>query len=296
MKSEGYDLSFLYTGIPLHFGKAGWALIPEHWLYLTLPKSLDSVTEGFSIGSFDLERDLQGVRSVYEAFNASRTGTFDRSSAYWQNQPGWRGYEPELFLVAREHDRIVAYLKARRWALREFGYLPDAESAMVALVHQFLSQAVSNGESNVMTPAPLETLGLFQALGCSTERRQVNSSMMQVLSFRSLLEKAAPVFRTRLLASGYSAIETSLRIRYEADEATLGFHRGEISVLPSDAKSQMALVVSQGQLLKLLFGYIRAEDISFSNRLHLDDDGVGLVNALFTPGEFFMWEAEYKGF
>ena len=79
-----------------------------------------------------MEQDLPAVRSIYETYNTSRTGTFARSWAYWQNQPRWRAYDPDLFLVAKQGDQILAYLKARPWALREFGYLPAAKPAMLA--------------------------------------------------------------------------------------------------------------------------------------------------------------------
>ena len=113
--------------------------------------------------------------------------------------------------------------------------------------------------------------------------------MVQVIHLESLLGKVAPLIEARLRASDFSGWEGTVRVRYEADERALDIKGGKVTVSPCKGEPEVDLSVSQTQLLRLLFGAVRAEDVAFSNRLALREDEIGLLNALFPPDEMFLW-------
>ncbi|MSS71438.1 MAG: GNAT family N-acetyltransferase [Candidatus Latescibacteria bacterium] len=289
MKAEGYDLSILFTGIPSHYGKAGWVVHPVYSVRLTLPEALREVQTECQIELCDLARDLPDLMAIYDAFNAARTGTTVRTEIYWNQQPKWREYDPAMFWVAKRNSRTVAYLKAGRWSLNELGYVNGEEAAAMALCVYFFRQAQAEAVKEVESRCPLACCEMFEALGCAVRRREGGGTMVQVIDLKSLLAKVTPLLEARLHASGFSAWTGAICVRYEADERMLSIQNGKITVSPGGVSPNIDLVVSQAQLLRLLFGSMRAEDIAFSNRLALREDEIGLLNALFPPDELFLW-------
>lgn len=114
--------------------------------------------------------------------------------------------------------------------------------------------------------------------------------MFLITNFGSLLTKIKPLLETRLKASDFSAWTGAIRIRYEADERTLIIKDGEISITRDSESPEIDLLVSQTQLLKLLFGNMSAEQVAFSNNLQIRE--VGLLDAFFPAGELFMWRTD----
>lgn len=289
MKAEGYDLSILFTGIPSHYARTGWVIYPVYSVRLTLPEALREVQGGYEVEPCDLQRDLPGLMAIYDEFNATRTGTTVRTEVYWNNQPKWRESDPALFWVTKRNSKVVAYLKAGRWSLNELGYLRGEEGAMGALCAHFFRQAQAEAVKEVEARCPLACCGMFEALGGAVRRREGGGTMIQIIHLESLLGKIAPLLKARLHASDFSGWKGSVRVRYEADERMLSIQNGKIRVSKCKGAPDVDLLVSQAQLLRLLFGNMRAEDIAFSNRLALREDEIGLLNVLFPPDELFLW-------
>ena len=76
----------------------------------------------------------------------------------------------------------------------------------------------------------------------------------------------------------------------KADDRTLIIREGEISISKNSKSPEIDLLVSQTQLLKLLFGNMSAEQVVFSNSLTINE--IGLLDALFPAGELFMWRTD----
>jgi hypothetical protein len=256
---------------------------------LTLPEALREAPGEWKIEPCDLQRDLPDLMKIYDAFNAARTGTTVRTEVYWNSQPKWREYDPALFWVAKRDSRTVAYLKAGRWSLNELGCLRGEEGAMTALCAHLFRQAKAEAAQEVEARCPLECGRMFEGMGCGTRRREGGGTMVQVIHLESLLGKVAPLIEARLRASDFSGWEGTVRVRYEADERALDIKGGKVTVSPCKGEPEVDLSVSQTQLLRLLFGAVRAEDVAFSNRLALREDEIGLLNALFPPDELFLW-------
>jgi predicted acetyltransferase len=289
MKAEGYDLSILFTGIPSHYGKVGWVSHPVYWMRLTLPETLPEVQGGYEIEPCDLGRDLPDLMKIYDAFNATRTGTTVRTETYWNRQPKWREQDPALFWVARKNGGIVAFLKAGRWNLNELAYVREKEAAGRALCAHLFRQAGSEAVKELDARCPLACGRMFEALGCGVRRREGSGTMVRIIDLKSLLGKVTPLLEARLRASGFSGWKGSVRVRYEADERVLSIQNGKVAVSEESAPPEIDLAVSQAQLLRLLFGTLRADEVAFSNGLPLREEEIGLLNALFPPDELFLW-------
>ena len=290
MQTAGYDLSILGTGIQSHYAKAGWVMHPTYSMELTLPATLGEVPPDVTIEQCEPDRDLPALRAIYDRFNASRTGTFVKNAEYWVNRPRWRPYDPSLYWIAKQGGTTVAYLLADQWELGEFGHLPDAEEAMIALFYHFFQHAKAEGVQQIGAPAPSMSRKIFEAMGCSIRGSESNGIMVLITNFESLLTKIKPLLEARLRDSDFSTWTGAIRIRYEGDERTLSIRGGEISIAKNSKSPEIDLLVSQTQLLKLLFGNMSAEQAVFSNGLTIND--IGLLDALFPAGELFMWRTD----
>ena len=290
MQTAGYDLSILGTGIQSHYARAGWVMYPTYSMDLALPPTLGEVSTGVMIEPCEPDRDLPALRAIYNQFNANRTGTFVKDAEYWTNRPKWRTYDPSLYWIAKQGGTTVAYLLAEQWEIGEFGYLPDAEEAMIALFSHFFRCAKAEGVQEIGAPAPSQSRRIFEAMGCSVRRRENNNAMFLITNLGSLLTKIKPLLEARFRDSDFSAWSGAIRIRYEADERTLTIRDGEISVAPNSVSPEIDLRISQIQLLKLLFGNMSPEQIAFSNDLQICE--IGLLDVLFPAGELFMWRTD----
>ena len=287
MRTADYDLSMLSTGIHSHYAKAGWVMYPTYGMEVTLPPTLGEAPTDITIEQCEPNRDLPALQTIFDQFNADRTGTFVKSVEYWVNRPTWRPYDPSLYWVAKRGGTTVAYLLAERWQASEFGYLPNADGAMIALFSHFFRCAKAEGVHEINSLAPSESREIFETMGCSVRRRERTNIMFLIVNFQSILTKIKPLLEARLRNSDFSAWRGAIRIRYEADEQTLIIRDGEVNIARNSGSPEIDLLVSQAQLLKLLFGNVSAEQVVFSNDLQIHD--IGLLDTLFPPGELFIW-------
>ena len=290
MQAVGYDLSILGTGIQSHYARAGWVMHPTYNMELTLPSTFGEVPPDVTIELCEPDRDLPELQAIFDQFNANRTGTFVKNTEYWVNRPRWRPYDPSLYWIAKQGGQTVAYLLAQRWEICEFGFLPDAEEAMTALFCPLFRRAKTEGIQEIDAPVPSQSREIFEAMGCAVRRRESNNAMFLITNFGSLLAKIKPLLEARLRNSDFSGWTGAIRLRYEADERTLVIRDGAINISQNSASPEIDLLVSQAQLLKLLFGNMSAEQIVFSNGLQIRE--IGLLDALFPIGELFMWRTD----
>ena len=292
MRSAGYDISVLYTGSQSHYARAGWVVYPAYSLRLTLPESPIHPPEGLTIQTCDPDRDLPELMAVYDRFNATRSGTLVRTEAYWRKRPQWRD-DPPLFHVTRRNGQLTAYLVGNRWRVLEFGCMPGEDAALTGLFAHLCHQAQTEEAKEVRAePCPLAFGRTFETLGCAVHRQEGCSQMARIINLESLLDKLTPVLASRLCASDLPGWEGSVRLRYESDERTLQIGDEEIAVVRSTPSPDIDLTLSQEQLLKLLFGNMRAEHIACANNLPLGEDDIALLDALFPRDELFSWRTD----
>ena len=287
MRAAGYDLSLLSTGIQSHYARAGWVIYPTYSMEITLPPTLGEVPADITIEQCEPSRDLPALQAIFDQFNTNRSGTFVRNTEYWVNRPTWRPYDSSLYWIAKRGGTTVAYLQVEQRRIAEFGYLPDAEEAMIALFWHFFRCAKAEGVQEIEALAPSDTRKIFEAMGCSVQRNERSNIMALIVNFGSLLTKIKPLLEARLRDSDFSAWSGAIRVCYEADRRTLIIRDGEVNIVQNSASPEIDLRVSQIQLLKLLFGNMSAEQVVFSNGLKIDE--IGLLDALFPADELFIW-------
>ena len=287
MQTAGYDLSLLSTGIQSHYARAGWVIYPTYGMEVALPSTLGEVPADVTIEQCEPNQDLPALQAIFNQFNANRTGAFAKNHRYWINRPTWRPYDPSLYWVAKRGGTTVAYLLVERWMMGEFGYLPDAEGAMIALFNHLFQCAKTEGVQEINALAPSESRKIFETMGCAVRRRERSNIMALITNFESLLTKIKPLLEMRLRDSDFSAWRGAIRIRYEANERTLIIRDGGISIARNSTSPEIGLHLNQTQLLKLLFGNMSAEEVVFSNDLQIRE--IGVLDALFPTGELFIW-------
>ena len=293
MQASNYDLSVLYTGVNSHYARAGWVAYPTYNMQLTLPEQLDSPHDDVSVETGHPNRDGAELASIYNQFNATRTGTFIKDDEYWYRQSIWWDEDGVSLWVARHNREIVAYLIAFPWQIHECGYLPGYENAMTSLFLHFFGEAKAQNVNQVHAPVPSELRPLLEAIGCGITRRESNAMMIRIVHPESLMEKIVPLFQMRLQNSDFSKWEGNIRLVYEASQLGLYIKNGQILQNSNHNQPAIVLPVSQEQLLKLLLGNITGEQIAFCNQLTLGESEVKLLNTLFPKGEFFIWSADH---
>ena len=291
MRAAGYDLSILFTDIQSHYAKAGWVMYPIYRTHFTVPQKPENSPDAI-IQQCDLDLEEVALREIYDSFNATRTGTLVRSAEYWKNRPKWREYEPSLFWTARHNGGIVAYLMCDRWFIREMGYLPHHDGAMIQLFHRFFLQAKNEKANEIEAIVPSECRQIFEAAGCIVNRVERYHTMIRIINLKSLLTKMLPAFETRLNDSDFSRWGGSILVRCESDNLTLSINGGKIGVSAEGGDPTIDLAVSQTQLLNLLFGNMTAGQIAFANDLPIGECEIELLGVLFPPGELLLWETD----
>jgi len=135
MVENGFDLSLLFaTRIPF-YGRLGWQSHPRQLTFIEAANGQpagDYAVRPFAVG------DLPSIASLYDDYNAHHDGTTVRDAAYWIGQLRYAGNPDEHFLVATEHDRIIAYVRGTTlydfYVVLEHGHLPGYEAGLTQLL------------------------------------------------------------------------------------------------------------------------------------------------------------------
>ena len=301
MEAEGYDLSFLGTGVPAHYARAGWVQHPTYSYEVELGTELKGTSPDAAPGEqvasvavepFDPERHLGEVIAIFEAFNRARTGTLVRTGEYWRRLPRWRPYDLKRCWVARSESRLQAYLFATEPDVVEFGCHPGDEGALAGLVRHALAAAASAGKERLSARIPTECRSLFEILGCSLSRRESSAWMGRLVNPESLLGKLTALFWRRLCASSRAGWQGTIRIDTETGELGLRISGDGVSVGTAEGDPDVGLRASQYQLLHLLLGGVTGDQLSFCNSLDLSDDAVALTDVLFPPDQLYLWDRD----
>jgi GNAT superfamily N-acetyltransferase len=135
IERHGFDLSLLFaTRLPF-YARFGWQSHPRQFVFIDQARC--GTAGPYLVRRFDAA-DLPAVMAVYDAYNATRSGTTVRDVAYWQGQLHYAGNPAEDFLVALDGERTVAYARGTTlydfYVIMEHGCLPGYETALTQLV------------------------------------------------------------------------------------------------------------------------------------------------------------------
>ena len=287
MANACFDLSLLFAGNRDHYAKAGWVTYPVTFRSINLSglPTLETAAE-VSIEKFDVERDLPEVMMIYDQFNQRRTGTVVRNQAYWQNQPKWRGQDPDLFWVVRQGGTIVAYLKGGKKDILEVGCRSNAvndKTALNQLVRHFLQNRLAAGQATIRVEHYDEIRQALDQLGIVASTDIQRYFMFRITNFRSLLVKLVPLLEKRLHASDLTDWKGQIRLQHELDAQTLNISGGKITVDAETDAPTIDLKLSQLQVLQLVFGELDASSVSTHDMI---------LSSLFPPGQMLYWPTD----
>ena len=282
-----FDLSLLFTGINDHYAKAGWVTYPVTFRSINLsnlPK-LETAAEVL-VEKYDVETDLPEVILIYDQFNQSRTGTTVRDQTYWRNQPKWRGQDPDLFWVARQEGKIVAYLKGGNKDILEVGCRSNPVNDRLALnqlVRHFLQNRIATGQETIRVEDYTEIQQALDQLGIASSTDEQRYFMFRITNFRSLLVKLVPMLENRLRSSNLIGWQGQIQLQYELEAQTLTISDGKIEVDPETDAPTIDLKLSQLQVLQLIFGELDASSVLIE---------YPILSILFPPDQLLYWPTD----
>lgn len=270
MERAGYDLSMLFTGIPRHYAKVGWATFPEHRFSVPIADA-PVVTTPYAVRDFDEARDLEAVIEIYNRYNQERSGTLARPRRYWVDPhsrvmgvlPNW---------VAETQGRVVAYLRGTATYFGELAYLAQHRAAVEAICARAASEALAaaprheeqssgvkqetphiGGELPKSHPA-LEVLARWAPKGVHHE--ETEGMMLRVIRLAPLMQKVAPVLEQRLTQAGLLPRARSVCIREQGQAVRLVIDGHHLHVEPCDPGGAADITLEPGtrNFFKLLLG------------------------------------------
>ncbi|HUY27456.1 MAG TPA: GNAT family N-acetyltransferase [Candidatus Binataceae bacterium] len=155
---EGFELSLLFAERLTFYNQFGWREVGRKFGVLADAAALKTATD-LEIDVFDLERDLAEVAEIHRAYTGRFNVSAVRGPSQWRANYSFAGNQPmhpgegseEYFVLARGGASIRAYARAIRLygvtMVMEYGYRPQAEDALFALLRH-LAQAAQGGASS----------------------------------------------------------------------------------------------------------------------------------------------------
>jgi predicted N-acetyltransferase YhbS len=145
MAREGFEVSLLFAERLTFYNQFGWREVDRKFSVLGDAAQLAGAADDVVIDAFDAAQDLAEVTALHRAYSGHFNVTAVRDQACWRGNLLYAGNQPmhvgedaeEYFVLARRRGRIDAYARVTRFygvaMVMEYGYLPGAEPAMLAL-------------------------------------------------------------------------------------------------------------------------------------------------------------------
>ncbi len=145
MAREGFEVSLLFAERLTFYNQFGWREVGRKFSVLSNAAELRGAADDVEIDAFDAARDLAEVMALHRAYSGRFNVTAVRDESCWRGNLLYAGNQPlhvgedaeEYFVLARRRGRIDAYARVTRFygvtMVMEYGYLPAAEAAMLAL-------------------------------------------------------------------------------------------------------------------------------------------------------------------
>ncbi len=183
MRERAIPLALLFAGPHPFYEALGWHRVPGRFVSIFSPATPPSGTE---VRAFESD-DLPVIREIYDAYNADLSGTTVRDAAYWDAQLLYAGTPDELFLVAVEDSRAVAY--ARRilidgWPIvMEYARIPGAAAALARVLVETIP---ATGRVDLPACGDTELRIALESCGAAPAPMQDPRPMWRVLDAKEL--------------------------------------------------------------------------------------------------------------
>ncbi len=229
--------------------------------------------------------DLARMTELYNASNATRTGTIVRSTEHWE----WMVRRAPVVLMAPD-GYIGVRFNESSLELREIG---GANETFYDLALRKLGALARAGDlRRIQAHIPIDHpfVDVCRRHGCNVHvEYQRRSGCVAVLSSANLgafLHKIGPEFERRLLRSEYTATGVHLTVHCDGSDASVALN-------PSAGRQEVLdLAVSPGTFLQLAFGYKPVRLALREKDVRLAPGKRNLLEALFPETHPFMWHTD----
>lgn len=147
MARRGFVLSLLFAELVDWYGRLGWLPWSVEGLRLlppARPESALSLAGGRAIRPMRPESDLEEIAALHATYSSNLLGTLVRDRELWLASLCCAGNPDETFLVARQDERLLAYLRATllegETTLTEWGAEPGRDDALVDLIDRVVAR------------------------------------------------------------------------------------------------------------------------------------------------------------
>lgn len=192
LRHHGFDVSLLFASRLEFYAALGYRSHPRFLTLLTGTAQQERVSAA-TLRAVTAS-DLPAIRALYDDYCAPRYATTVRDEAYWNGQMRYAGNPDELFLVATENDRVVAYARGTHlfdlYVIMEHAFVPGHASALVDLIiaHHNQRAAQTPGTLAHLEHEP-EVRSQLQALGLASHRVEDVFCMWRPIDRGRLAEK-----------------------------------------------------------------------------------------------------------
>jgi len=286
IRSLGFPLSCVWSGVTEFYACEDWVRFPLISTWLNLSRWHCELPPDAKVRRYERGRDDAAVAEIYEEYSRNRNLSAVRDAEYWRLHYSWRkGEEEDGFLIAERAGHAVAYCRARRAGMMEYGVREGHEDAGVALVDALVrrERPYNTAQLDLALPAD-ETL-----ITSDPQRRyklSVNESlMMRVIDLKGVLDVALATSEARLKEIGFTATHT-IAVEVLGQKCAIRFKNGRATAEPLP-ESATATPLAQTEFFKLIFGSNFEKDLSNFSR-----EDRHLLNDLFPPDGPIYWRAD----
>jgi predicted N-acetyltransferase YhbS len=145
MAREGFEVSLLFAERLDFYARFGWSSFTRTFSLIQNAHGI-APDDRFTLMPFDRARDLGEVAAIYASYSGRFDCTVVRDPDYWRGNLIYAGNPEEYFVLCRAGGgALAAYARAIRFygfpMIMEYGYLPDAQPAMLATFRHLANSA-----------------------------------------------------------------------------------------------------------------------------------------------------------
>jgi GNAT superfamily N-acetyltransferase len=236
MRSKGYDLSLLLTGINPFYEQNDWFTIPVGELIAEVDSLERPASISYSIRICE-ETDLDQVKRMYDENQQDMVAPMVRTTEYWLGQREWRAVQPERFLIAEEAGQVAAYLRYKitndnQLVIGDGGYMQGQDQALLSLLFNALEKEKKVSIIRAGLPANHPLSNYLQANGA----KQVTNTeqMWKNVHLAGTLTKIVPELTRRIQQNSMEDMKlpVSLLVNVGKEEVLIHIRKESVEAVP----------------------------------------------------------------
>ncbi|MGH7913259.1 MAG: GNAT family N-acetyltransferase [Candidatus Binataceae bacterium] len=156
MEREGFEISLLFAERLDFYARFGWRSVTRQFSALADTHTMRAAA-GFRLAHFEQARDLDEIAALHRGYSGRFDGAVVRDLAGWRGNLRYAGNPGEYFIVCSRDaaQGVAAYARAMMFhgfpMVMEYGYAPEADDAMLALMRH-----IGETASGVAPSIPLD--------------------------------------------------------------------------------------------------------------------------------------------